>query len=80
MTTTVFNTKLIEVENNIFGNSTYITTQEFNKLTAERFLQQDKKQANLVSKTDYDNKLTSFNKQIASNKTKRLELKKKLNT
>ena len=80
MTTTVFNTKLIEVENNIFGNSTYITTQEINKLTAERFLQQDKKQANLVSKTDYDNKLTSFNKQIASNKTKRLELKKKLNT
>ena len=80
MTTTAFNTKLIEVENNIFGNSTYITTQEFNKLTAERFLQQDKKQANLVSKTDYDNKLTSFNKQIASNKTKRLELKKKLNT
>ena len=74
MTTTVFNTKLIEVENKMFGNSRYVTTQEFNKSTAERFLQQDKKQANLVSKTDYDNKITSFNKQIASNKTKHLEL------
>ena len=60
---------MIEVENKIFGNWKYITTQEFNKLTAERFSQQDKKQANLVSKTDYDNKITSFNKQIASNKT-----------
>ena len=41
MTTTVFNTKISEVENKIFGNSKYITTQEFNKLTAKRFLQQD---------------------------------------
>ena len=37
MTTTVLNTKIGEVENKIPINSKYITTQEFNKLTAEKF-------------------------------------------
>ena len=36
------------------------------------------KQANLVTKTEFDNKLTSFNKRITSNKTKHLEVRKKL--
>ena len=31
-----------------------------------------------MSKTDFENKLTSFNKQITSNKTKHLEVQKKL--
>ena len=35
------------------------------------------KQANLVSKTDFDNELTSFNKRIILNKTKPLEVQKK---
>ena len=35
-------------------------------------------QANLVTKTEFDNKLTSFNKRITSNKTKHLEVRKKL--
>ena len=49
-----------------------------NKLKAENFAAR-LKQANLVSRTDFDNKLISFNKKITSNETKYLELKKKLN-
>ena len=45
----------------------------FNKLTAESFAAR-LKQANLVSKTDFDNKLTS------SNITKYLEAQKKLDS
>ena len=37
VTTTVLNTKISEVENKTRDNSKYITTQEFNKLTAEIF-------------------------------------------
>ena len=59
MTTTVLNTKISEVENKIPDNSKYITTQEFNKLTADVFAARVK-QADLVNKTDFDNKLTSF--------------------
>ena len=33
-----------------------------------------------MNKTDFDNKLTSFNRQIASNKTKNLQVQKKLNS
>ena len=32
-----------------------------------------------MNKTDFDNKLTSFNKRMNSNKTKHLEVQKKLN-
>ena len=38
------------------------------------------KQPNLVTKTDFDNKLTSYNRRITSNKTKNLEVQKKLNS
>ena len=70
VTTTVLNTKISEVEKKIPDNSKYIyiTTQEFNKLTAGNF-EARLKQADLVNKTDFDNKLTNFNKQITSNKT-----------
>ena len=37
MSTTVLNTKIGEVKNNIPNNKKYITTEEFNKLTAENF-------------------------------------------
>ena len=36
-TTTVLKMKYSEIENKIPDNSKYITTQEFNKLTAENF-------------------------------------------
>ena len=70
-----------EVENKISDNSKYITTQESNKLTTENFAAR-LNQVDLVKKTttDFDNKLTSFNKRIASNKTKYLEAQKKLNS
>ena len=51
----------------------YITTPEINRLTAEN-LAGRLKQANLVTETDFDNKLTSFNKRITSNKTEHSEV------
>ena len=76
VTTTVLNTEIGKVENKIHDNSKYTTTQEFNKLGGENF-QGRLKQAN---KTDFDNKLTSFNKRFTSNKTKHLEAQKKLDS
>ena len=54
-----------------------ITTLEFNKLTTENFAERSN-QANLVTKTDLDKKLTSFNRKTTSNKVKCFELQKKL--
>ena len=79
VTTTVLNTKITKAENKIPDNSNYTTTQEFNKFTSEN-LAETLKQADLVNKTDFDNKLTNFNKRITSNKTKRLEVQQKLNS
>ena len=67
MTTAVLNTKLSEVKSEISNHDKHIATSEFNKLTTENFpakLEQGK----LVTKTDFDNNLISFNKQITSNK------------
>ena len=66
MNTTVLNTKISEVENRIPNHDKDITTPGFNKLTVENFTAR-LKQANLVTKTDFDNKLTSFSKRITSN-------------
>ena len=59
MTTTAVNTNIGEVENKIPDCANYITTQEFNKLTKEYFKER-LKQANLVSKIDFDIKLVSY--------------------
>ena len=56
MATTVFNTKISKVGNKIPDHAKYTTTQEFNKLTAET-LPARLRQANLVSKTEFDNRL-----------------------
>ena len=79
MTTTILNTEISEVENKIPDNFKYITTQEFNKFTTENFAA-ILEQADLVNKIDFDNKLTSFDRRITSNKTKTLEVQKKLNS
>ena len=71
--------KISKVENKIPDNSKYITTQEFDKCTVENFVAR-LKQADLANKIDFDNKLTSFNGRISSNKTKHLEVQKKLNS
>ena len=79
MTTTVLNTKFSEVENAISDNSKYITTQEFNKLTAEYFAAR-LKQTELGNKTEFDDKVTTFNRRITSNKANHLEVQKKVNS
>ena len=56
-----------------------LVLQEFNKFTAENLAARLKK-ANLLNKTDFDNKLTSLNKRITLNKIKHLEYQKKLNS
>ena len=77
---TEYDTKIIEIEKKItdHDHDKYITTPEFNTLTAENFAAR-LKQANLASKNDianflnkkdFDNKLLSFNKRINSNETK----------
>ena len=78
-TTNVLNTKISKVENKIPTHDKYITTPEFNKLTAESFAAR-LKQADLVNKINFDNKLRIFNRRITSNKTKHLEAQKKLNS
>ena len=59
MTTPVLNTKITEVENKIPDTSSLVISQEFNKLTAEH-LAAGLNQADLVSKTDFDNNLISI--------------------
>ena len=54
----------------------YITTPEFNKLTAKN-LAARLAQANLIAKTDFDAKLSSLNGNITSNKTRHLLAKNK---
>ena len=66
-------------QNKIPNQDTYITTPEFNKLTVENFTAR-LKQANLVTKTNFDNKLTNFNRKITANKTKYLGVRMKLNS
>ena len=46
------------------------------KLTAENFTAR-LKQTNLVINSDFDDKLTSFNKKLTLNKTKYLEIQNK---
>ena len=76
-TTTILNTKISDIENKIPNHDKYVTTPEFNKLTAENYTAK-LKQANLVIKTYIDKKLVSINKKITSNKTKYIESYKKL--
>ena len=63
----------MELRINFLDHAKYITTQDFNKLTAE-ILKERLKQANLVSKTDFDNKVINFKRKITSNNTKYLEV------
>ena len=60
MAITFLNPKISEVENEISDNSKYITTHDFNRSSAKNFALR-LRQADLVNKTDFYNKLTSFN-------------------
>ena len=65
---------LVKLRKKVLINK-YVTTQDCNKLAAESFTAR-LKQANLVSKTNFDNKLINVNEKITSNETKYLEVKK----
>ena len=78
---TNYNTKIPDIENklNNHNHDKYINTSEFNKLVADVFNAR-LAQGNLITKTDFDTKLSSLNREITENKTKYLlvenELKK----
>ena len=79
--TTDYNTEVTEIENklNNHNHEKYIDTAEFNKLPVDVF-NGWLAQANLVSKADFDDKLSNLNKKVTKNKTNHLlvqnELKK----
>ena len=64
-----YNTKVIEIENkfNNHNHDKYIYTSEFNTL-ADNVFNARLAQANLITKTDFDAKLSSLNKKITQNK------------
>ena len=68
---TDYHTQINKIEKKItdHDHDEYITTPEFNRLTAENFAAR-LAQANLVTKTDFDNKLINLKKKINSNKYK----------
>ena len=66
-----YNTKIIDIENilNNHNHDKYVATSEFNTLAANVFNAR-LAQANLITKTDFDAKLSSLNKKITANKAK----------
>ena len=59
MTTTVLNKKINEVQDKILAHVKYVTTPEFNKLTAWNIVLK-LKQANLVTKTNFNKKTNNL--------------------
>ena len=72
-------TKVNEIKEKITGHNheKCITTPELNKLAAENFGAR-LAQANLVTKTNFDDKLINLNRKITSNKTKYLLVENQL--
>ena len=70
---TDYDTKVSELEKKLTDHKHdgYVTTPKFNKLTAENFAAR-LPQASLITKIDFDAKLSSFNRNITSTKTKHL--------
>ena len=70
---TYYDTKISQIEKKItdHNHDRYITTPEFNKFTAEIFPAR-LKQANIVTKKDFNTKLKGLNQKINSNKAKYL--------
>ena len=74
-----YNAKVTEIEKELTGHNhdKYITTpEEFNTLAAGIFNAR-LAQANLVSKADFDNKVSSLDGKIATNKTKNESIENK---
>ena len=68
---TDYNTKITDIENilNNHNHDKYVATSEFNTLAANGFNAR-LAQANLITKTDFDAKLSSLNRKITADKTK----------
>ena len=66
-------TKITDIENKLNNRNRekYIDTSELNKLVADVF-NAELAQANLITKTDFDPKLSSLNRKITANKSKDL--------
>ena len=77
---TDYNAKITEVDNKITNHKhdEYITTPEFNKLTADAFNVRIV-QANLIAKTNFDTRLSGLNRKIAKNKSDHVLVKNELN-
>ena len=73
-----YNTKVNDIEKKITDHyhDKCITTPEYNKLTAKSFAAR-LAEANLVTKTDFDNKLINLNKKINISKTKHVIVENK---
>ena len=77
---TDYNTKVTEIENklNNHNHDKYIDTSEPNKLAVDVFNAR-LTEANLVTKTDFDAKLSGLNRKITQIQTKHLLVENKLN-
>ena len=87
---TDFDTKIGKIEKKVLiydhDKNNLITTQEFNKLTADCFaarlaqahLATKADIADLVKKKDFDKNLKNINKKVTSKKTKHVEAEKKV--
>ena len=72
-----YNTKITEIEKKLTHNhDKYITTPEFNTLAASIFNAR-LAQANLVTKTDFDNSVSYLDSKIDTNKTKNESIENK---
>ena len=76
---TEYDTKVTEIENkaNNHNHDQYSSTPEFNTLDVDVFSAR-LSQANLVTKTVFDNIVSSLNSKIAENKTKNESIENKL--
>ena len=76
---TDYNTKMTEIEKKLtdHNHDKYITTPEFNTLAADVFNARLKR-ANLVTKTDFDNSVSSLNGKVTINKTKNESIENEL--
>ena len=74
-----YNTKITELEKKLtdHNHDKYITTPEFNTLAADVFNAR-LAQATLVTKTDFDAKLSSLNRKITAKTSKHLLVKNEL--
>ena len=77
---TDYDTRISEIEKKLtdHNHGKYIATPEFNTLAPDVFNAR-LAQANLITKPDFDVKLSSLNRKITSNKTKHLLVENELN-